>query len=149
MKKIKLSTVCGIMVLLFAAFASQRYALAEVEGVSLEYAPKYSVVYSPATSVTISQASAHRKGEGFVVTGKVKRTHEINLPGHVDLAICAPDGTSLARETLRISGLHSNRKGVLEMPFTFRLDFVPPAGAKVRLEYHAPPFKDEDHLRCV
>jgi hypothetical protein len=149
MEATKLATLLMFLVLTTVGCAPCRADVAEKEGVSLEYGPTYSMVVSPATSVTISRADAYRKDNDFVVTGKVKRTHEINLPGHMDLAVCAPDGTLLVQETTRIPGLVTNRKGVIELPFTFSLDSVPPEEAIVRLNYHAPPFKDEDHLRCT
>jgi hypothetical protein len=149
MKRTKLATIFALMVLFVAGCATHRTALPEKEAVSLEYAPKYSVVLSPGTSVTIFRAEAYQKEQGFVVSGKVRRPHEIKLPGHVDLSVCSPDGTTLAQETTRVPGLNSNRSGVMELPFRFRLDFVPPEGAKVRLNYHAPSFKDGNHLSCT
>ena len=74
--------------------------------------------------------------------------HRVQLPGHVDLAICNPDGTLLVQEATRISSLASKRKGVLKLPFRFRFDMVPPEGAKIRLEDHAPMSKRTE-LSCV
>jgi hypothetical protein len=147
MEATKLATLLVFLVLIATGCATHRADLAEKEGVSLEDATTYSMVVSPAASVTISRADAYRKGNDFVVAGKVRRTHEINLPGHMDLAVCAPDGTLLVQETTRIPGLATNRKGAVELPFTFRLALIPPEGAKVRLNYHAP--RGEDHLRCT
>lgn len=107
--------------------------------VSLDYSPPgYSIVLAPMTSVAVSTAQTYQDGESFVVSGRVKRMHEIQLPGHVDLAICTPDGTLVAQETKRIPNLASKRGGVQEWPFRFQLPLTPPEGAIIRLQYHAP-----------
>jgi hypothetical protein len=147
MKKMILSILIMMFGIGIGGCAAQRTAHPAEEVVSLDYSAEYSVVLSPMSSVTISEARAYREGEEFVVSGRVRRTHEINLPGHVDLAVCAPNGTLLAQETMRVSGLHSNRKGVIELPFAFRLALIPPKGAKIRIEYHAPSSRDAD-LSC-
>jgi hypothetical protein len=147
MKKVMFSILAMTLGFLISGCAAQQAAQATGEQVSLDYSPEYSVVVSPMSSVTISEARAYREGEEFVISGRVRRTHEINLPGHVDLAVCASDGTLLAQETMRVSGLHSNRKGVIELPFAFRLALIPPQGAKIRIEYHAPSSGDAD-LSC-
>jgi hypothetical protein len=134
--------IFSFMVLAVAGCATHRSALTERSDISLEIVPQSS-------SVRISRTDAYREGEGFVVAGKVRRPHEIQLPGHVDLSVCSPDGTSLAQKTTQVAGLNSNRRGSLELPFRFRLDFVPPEGAKIRLKYHAPPFGDESLHICT
>lgn len=107
--------------------------------VSLDYSPGgYSVVRAPRGSITVNKAQTYQDGENFVVWGRVKMMHEIQLPGHVDLAICAPDGTLLAQETTRVPGLVSKRGGAQELPFRFQIPLTPPEGASIRLQYHAP-----------
>jgi hypothetical protein len=91
-----------------------------------------------ASSVTVSRAQAYAKGDDLMVVGKVKRPHEVQLPGHVDLMVCISEGDFVRHETTRVSGLSSNRRGMLELPFSFRLDGLPPQGSHIRLRYHAP-----------
>ena len=114
----------------------------------LDYSPAVSAVISPKNSVTISRSRAYQDGAEFVVTGRVKRMHKVQLPGHIDLAICTPDGALLVQETARVPSLASNRKGVLELPFSFRMQTIPPEGSKVRLQYHATSSRDEE-LSCL
>jgi len=147
MKKVMFSVLIVTLGFWISGCAAQHAAHVTDEQVYLDYSPEYSVVVSPVSSVTVSEARAYREGDDFVISGRVRRTHEINLPGHMDLAVCASDGTLLAQETMRVSGLHSNRKGVIELPFTFRLDFIPPKGAKIRIAYHAPSSGQE--LTCT
>jgi hypothetical protein len=134
--------VFSFMVLAVAGCATHQSTLTERSDVSLEIVPQNS-------SVTISRADAYREGQGFVVAGKIRRPHKIQLPGHVDLSVCSPDGTSFAQKTTQVAGLRSHRRGFLELPFRFSLDFVPPEGARVRLKYHAPPFGVESHNICI
>ena len=107
--------------------------------VSLDYSSAgYSVIRAPMGSVTISKAQTYQDGENFIVSGQVRMMHEIQLPGHVDLAICASEGTLLAQDTTRVPGLVSKRGGAQELPFRFQLPLSPPEGAIIRLQYHAP-----------
>jgi len=110
--------------------------------------PSYSIVFVPMTSVTVGNARAYQDGEHFVVAGRVKRLHEVHLPGHLDLAICGSDGTLLVQKTTRIFGLSSKRHGSLELPFRIHLDVAPPEGATILLRYHAPASGDPDQ-NCI
>lgn len=146
MKTIK--SVVLIIMLTLTGCATQRTATTTEPKVSLDYSPEYAAVLTAKTSVTVSQARAYQDGDEFVISGRVKRPHKIQLPGHVDLAICAPDGKLLVQRTTRIPGLASKRKGVLELPFHFRVGIVPPEGANIRLQYHAPASTNEE-LSCL
>lgn len=128
--------IAGMGLTLSGCVTNRTKPVAE-ERVSLDYSPAYSVVLASGASVKVSKARAYQDGDEFVVSGRVKRMHRVQLPGHVDLAVCAPDGTPLAQEIIRIQGLRSNRKGVLNLPFRHRLAMVPPEGARIRLQYHA------------
>lgn len=138
MNAVKLIVLITSMGLTLSGCATYRTQSTAEERVSLDYSPAYSVVLASSGSVKVSRARAYQDGNEFVVSGRVKRMHRIQLPGHVDLAVCAPDGTPLVQETIRIQGLRSNRKGVLNLPFRHRLAMVPPEGARIRLQYHAP-----------
>ncbi len=148
MRAVKFLVLVTIMGLTLSGCAAHRPESATGKRDSLDYSPAYSVVIAPTTSVTVSKARVYREGEYFVVSGRVKRMHEVQLPGHVDLAVCGPGGTLLAQETTRVPGLSSNRRGVLGLPFHFRLTMVPPEGAKIRLRYHAPSSANGD-LNCA
>ncbi len=132
----------SFMVLAVAGCATHRSALTERSDFSLEIVPQNS-------SVRISRADAYREGQGFVVSGKILRPHKIQMPGHVDLSVCSPDGTSLAKKTMPVVRLLSNRRGFLELPFRFNLDFVPPEGARISLKYHAPASDNANHFTCT
>jgi len=137
-----------IIMLTLTGCAEQRKATTTEPKISLDYSPEYAPVLTAKTSVTVSQARAYRDGDEFVISGRVKRLHEIHMPGHVDLAICAPDGDVFIQETTRVPSLNSKRKGFLELPFRFRLQTIPPDGSRVKLQYHAPASKDKE-LGCV
>jgi hypothetical protein len=99
---------------------------------------QYATVSVSANSVRILKAQAYRNDGGLLVSGRVKRMHQLPLAGHLDLVVCAPDGTPLAREKVRIPGLSSNRRGVMETSFRMNLAMVPPDGALIHLRYHPP-----------
>lgn len=141
---VKLLILTPIMGLSLYGCAAPRTESQAKSGISLVYFPEYSIVLAPMTSVSVSSARAYRVGDEFIVSGRVKRLHKVPLPGHIDLAICSPDGVLLAHETRRIPGLASNRKGVLELPFRFHLYNVPPKGATIRLQYHPLSSENED-----
>ncbi len=138
MNAVKLIVLITSMGLTLSGCATYRTQSTAVERGSLDYSPAYSLVVAPMTPLKVNWAKAYQEGDSFVVSGRVKRMHRVHLPGHLDLAIYASDGTLLAQETTRIQGLSSNRKGVLNLPFRFRLAMVPPEGAKIRIQYHAP-----------
>ena len=138
MKAVKLIVLITSMGLTLSGCVTNRTKSVAEERISLDYSPAYSVVVASTSSVKVSKARVYQDGEEFVVSGQVKRMHRVKLPGHVDLAVCAPDGTPLEQETISIQGLRSNRKGVLYLPFRHRLAMVPPEGARIRLQYHAP-----------
>ena len=99
---------------------------------------EYPTMTLPGGSVSISSARAYGQGEGLTISGRLKRPHELPMPGHMDLVVCAPDGTRLAREQIRVAGLASKRRGLLELPFRTQLSLTPPEGAVIHLRYHAP-----------
>ena len=98
--------------------------------------PGVAVVESGPSSVVISQAAVFMNEGEMIVSGRLKRMHEVPMPGHVDLSICTADGTLLDQQTVRVAGLAAKRKGAMDVPFRFRVNSVPPGGAKIRLRYH-------------
>ena len=109
--------------------------------------PSIVVVDGGASSVVISQAQTFQDEEGLVVSGRLKRMHDVPLPGHLDLSICAADGTLLDRQTTRVAGLTARRRGAMEIPFRFRVNAAPVAGSTIRLRYHTAA-SDEPCLNC-
>ncbi|MGE4545636.1 MAG: hypothetical protein AB7D06_16210 [Pedobacter sp.] len=103
---------------------------------SLDYSTPASPVLVQASSVSVLRARAFAKGDDLVVAGTVKRPHELQMPGHLDLMVCTADGGLVGHETTRVVGLSSNRKGMLELPFHFSVDGLPPEGSYLRLRYH-------------
>lgn len=148
MRNVKFIILIAITGLALSGCTAHRAETAAKKQYSFEYSPAFSSVTSLKGSVTVSQVKAYQEGNEFVVSGQIKRMHKVHLPGHVDLAVCGPDGTLLVQETTRIPSLMSKRRGVLQLPFRFRLDMVPPKGAKIRLEYHAPA-SERAELGCI
>lgn len=108
---------------------------------------EYQTLALPGGSVSISTVRAYGQGEGLTISGRLKRPHELPMPGHMDLVVCAPDGTRLAQEQIRVAGLSSKRRGLLELPFRTHLPLTPPTGAVIHLRYHAPTSPDGE-LDC-
>ena len=136
-----------ILVLGFAVFASavsSSVQAAELpSAVQLEYATADQAVLTFSSPVTISQAWMHQESDHVIVSGRVRRMHEVRLPGHIDLTVRDASGKVLSRDTTRVAGLSSNRKGRLTLPFRFSLTTVPPQGAKISLRYHDHSSHDE------
>ncbi|HKI51937.1 MAG TPA: hypothetical protein VJ995_07685 [Geothermobacteraceae bacterium] len=148
MKTAKTTLFITFIGLTLSACAAHRAESTVGQKLLFNHAPEYAVVLAPMTSVTISDARAYQDGEQFVVAGRVKRLHEVHLPGHLDLAICDSDGNLLAQEKTRILGLSSKRKGSMDLPFRFQLGIVPPKGATIRLRYH-PSASDNPEWNCM
>lgn len=100
------------------------------------------------TSVaSVREAEVSIEGGRLLVSGHLRRLHEVNLPGYVDIVLCGPEGL-LEKKSAPVPGLSSKRRGVMDLPFRMHFDQVPPQGSKVRIRYHAPAAKDENILRC-
>jgi hypothetical protein len=129
-----------LLVLGFAVFApavSPSAQAAELPtAVQLEYATEYQAVLMSSSPVTINQARMYQESDHVIVSGRVRRMHEVRLPGKV-----------LSRDTTRVAGLNSNRKGKLTLPFRFSPAAVPPQGAKISLRYHDYS-SDDEILEC-
>jgi hypothetical protein len=136
-KRIILKTATGLLLAVLTGCTVKPGGRTELTGVKVERG-----------SVDITRARVYREGESLVVVGKLQRPHIVRLPGHVDIVICAPDGALLGQEAVKVPGLSSRRKGVAKLPFSARFSLIPPAGTKVVLRYHAPPFGTEEDLRC-
>jgi|GEM_PF-2255484 hypothetical protein len=102
----------------------------------------------PTRVASVSEARVVQMGADTVVSGTVRKFHEFFLPGHVDIVICDPQGTVIARVTPRLTGHASKRGGVKEGRFSAEVRLVPPPGSKVCVRYHAPA-SGEEHLECT
>jgi len=102
----------------------------------------------PTANASVVKAEIYVEGDRLVVTGFLRRMHEVNLPGHVDISICTPE-MLLERKSVKVSGLSSKKSGAMNLPFTASFGLIPPAGAKVTVKYHTPPFGDENDHKCL
>ena len=91
--------------------------------------------------VYIAWSDAYEDGDGFVVTGVLKRRDTVGLPieTHVDITIQSPDGTII--ETSRSSDVHVPRRiiGRGQSLQRFRVHFpsIPAEGSKVSMVTHS------------
>jgi hypothetical protein len=99
---------------------------------------------SPTPYVTISKAQVVQEGTGVKVSGTVTRFSKVHLPGHVDLILLAEDGAMLEKRRISVPGLHSNRKGRMDIRFVTEIDIFLPAGSRAVLRYHAPGARQSD-----
>jgi hypothetical protein len=136
-KRIMLKTATGLLLAVLTGCAVWPGGRTELAGVEVERG-----------SVDITRARVYREGESLEVVGNLRRPHIVRLPGHVDILVCSADGALLGQDAVKVPGLSSRRKGVMELPLSARFSFIPPAGAKVFLRYHAPPFGVEEDLKC-
>jgi len=102
----------------------------------------------PTANASVLKAEIYVEGVRLVVTGLLRRMHEVKLPGHVDISMCTPEGL-LERKSVKVSGLSSKKNGAMNLPFTASFGLIPVAGSKVTVKYHAPPFGDENVLKCL
>ena len=94
-----------------------------------------------AEKVYIAWSDAYEDGDGFVVTGVLKRRDTVGLPieTHVDITIQSPDGTII--ETSRSSDVHVPRRiigrGQSLQRFRVRFPTIPAEGSKVSIVTHS------------
>jgi hypothetical protein len=93
--------------------------------------------------VYIAWSDAYEDGDGFVVTGVLRRRDTVGLPikAHVDITIQSPDGKVLNEG--RSSDVYVPRRiiGRGQSLQRFRVSFpqIPPQGSLVRLVSHSGP----------
>ena len=97
--------------------------------------------------VYIAWSGAYEDGDGFIVTGVLKRSDQVGLPikTHVDVTIMSPDGTVL--DEARSSEIYVSRRIIGRGHLTFerfevRFASVPPQGSLVRVVSHSGQHDD-------
>lgn len=138
MKMLQSLTLIPTLVLTLSGCALQRPAPIAQEEIPVQVFSSGTDVRAPMSPVVITRALAQVEDQDLIVSGWVKRLYEVSLPGHIDIAVFAPDGTLLAKEKALVPGLNSNRRGVMQTRFQVQLPQIPPADAKILLHYHAP-----------
>jgi len=122
----------GCLVLVTAACAARNSDRADLSFIEVEKIPT--------SIVSVSRADVYQKGGNLIVSGTLRRTHEVKAPGHLDILICGPDGL-IAKQSVTVPGLSSKRRGALNLPCRANFGLVPPAGTRILLRYHAPTGK--------
>jgi hypothetical protein len=116
-----------------------------------------SLVQVPTKHLYISSAAIYQKGNAAEVRGVIRPRHRgFHGPGHVDIAVVAPDGTVLEEARALYHPRILQRKSDPHAHFTATLSAVPPQGSTVRLSYHKDedpsslpkPFHCERHAAC-
>jgi len=102
----------------------------------------------PTEMASVSEARVVQKGKDLIISGKVKKSHEFFLAGHVDIVVFDPQGKMMGKELPRLTGYASKRGGVKEGRFSAQVKLTPPSGSTVRVKYHSPS-SGEKHLGCA
>ena len=127
------ATVFGILTIVISGCATNRIDLVDSGVLSLEQ--------HTTGKVYIAWSDAYKNGDGFVVTGVLKRRGTIGMPikAHVDVTVLSPDGKVL--DEARSSDVYVPRRitGRGQSLKRFRVSFsnIPPQGSSVRLVSHS------------
>lgn len=124
---------------LFAAFALTGAALLCASGCtppgkSLVAAKQVAVDTQSSGGVHVSRVDVYQDGETLLVEGLLRRSPALKTRsvGHVDVSVVGPDGSMLAKKSLRRIWRHcSSSTG-----FAAKLALVPPEGSTVRVSVH-------------
>ncbi len=100
-----------------------------------------------ADSARISGVAVFEGAGGTFVAGRLRQLHEFKLPGHVDVRVCEPDGSTELVQG-KVGSYASRRGGVREATFRAHLRSTPPQGASLLVRYHLPGDASEHGLRC-
>jgi hypothetical protein len=97
--------------------------------------------------VYIAWSDAYEEGDGFVITGVLRRRDRVGMPikTHVDVTILSPDGTVL--DEARSSDVYVSRRIIGRSHQSFerfkvRFPSVPPQGSLVRVVSHSGQHDD-------
>ena len=130
-----IAMVFGTLTIIISGCATDRVDLVDAGVLSLEQ--------HTTGKVYIAWSDAHEDGDGFIVTGVLRRRDTVGLPikAHVDVAILSPDGTVI--DESRSSDVYVPRRiigrGQSLQRFRVRFSNIPPPGSSVRLVSHSPP----------
>jgi hypothetical protein len=89
-----------------------------------------------ASSVTVVKAEPVSDGGNLRITGLLKRPHRLAIAGHLHAYTYTANNELIADTRHRVSGLNSQREGMMRVPFHILLEDASGA-SKVRLEYHS------------
>ena len=125
--------VLVILVFVISGCAANRVDLVDAGVLSLEQ--------HTTGKVYIAWSDAYEDGDGFVVTGVLRRRDTVGLPikTHVDITIQSPDGTII--DESRSSDVHVPRRiigrGQSLQRFRVRFPSIPAEGSKVSIVTHS------------
>jgi len=125
--------VLGLLTAVISGCATDRVDLVDAGVLSLEQ--------HTTGKVYIAWSDAYEDGDGFVVTGVLRRRDTVGLPikTHVDITIQSPDGTII--DESRSSDVHVPRRitgrGQSLQRFRVRFPNIPTEGSKVSIVTHS------------
>jgi hypothetical protein len=128
-----IAMVFGILTIVISGCATNRVDLVDNGVLTLEQ--------KTTGKVYIAWSDAYQNGDGFVVTGVLKRRGTIGMPikAHVDVTILSPDGTII--EESHSSDVYVPRRiigrGQSLKRFKVRFLTLPPRGSEVRMVCHS------------
>ena len=125
--------VLGMLTVVISGCATDRVDLVDTGMLSLEQ--------HTTGKIYIAWSDAYEDGDGFVVTGVLRRRDTVGLPikTHVDITIQSPDGTII--DESRSSDVHVPRRiigrGQSLQRFRVRFLSIPAEGSKVSIVTHS------------
>ena len=133
--------VLGMLAVVISGCATDRVDLVDAGVLSLEQ--------HTTGKVYIAWSDAYEDGDGFVVTGVLRRRDTVGLPikAHVDITIQSPDGAII--DESRSSDVHVPRRiiGRRRSLQRFRVRFpgIPAEGSKVSIVTHSGSHNDTEN----
>jgi len=133
--------VLGMLVFVISGCAMDRVDLVDAGVLSLEQ--------HTTGKVYIAWSDAYEDGDGFVVTGVLRRRDTVGLPikAHVDITIQSPDGTII--DESRSSDVHVPGRiigrGQSLQRFRVRFPGIPAEGSKVSIVTHSGSHNDTEN----
>ena len=125
--------VLGMLSVIFSGCATDRVDLVDAGVLSLEQ--------QTTGKVYIAWSDAYEDGDGFVVSGVLRRRDTVGLPikVHVDVTILSPDGKML--DESRSSDIYVPRRivgrGQSSKRFKVRFPNIPAEGSKANIVVHS------------
>lgn len=90
------------------------------------------------SAVTVIKAESVSEEGDLQITGQLKRTHRLQMAGHLHAYSYSENNDLIADSQHRTPSLNSNRKGVMRIPFNLSIEDAPAEINRVSLEYHGP-----------
>ena len=141
--------IITVLIVLSVILCVQKYVTAAGPGTPLQKQIKVEFAAVATSKVYIAWSDACKDGDGFVVTGVLRRRDTVGLPikSHVDITIQSPGGTIInePHSSDVFVARHIAGRGQNLQRFRVRFPSIPTEGSKISIVTHSGYHKNTEN----